>query len=893
VFSQATVVFAGSSASSGSAPANLDEVFEILHRNPMAVQPPPGCVIYEVASTLVNRYGQRIMGQANEYNSSRFVYSMFREVGIADVYHARPIMPGFRHAGVFRFSDGYADILGSVQSTGSVPTPPANPFNITGVPLVAVGTHSNLQVPPGVTGDIVAAILFDNAAVNVGGINTAVANLNADPNINVVGVMAARTGTRGQVRTAPGILNTSPAAIGLPLYFFEKALDRADYFTGMHHEAGNITCTVYAVLPAATDTPDLVIVSIAHIDTVMASSGAGDNAAGVASVVENARRFSNVDRGNIKMIFASVGAEEGSGMGMRGAGWLAEEFWSADEFASRGLTPGADWTGRFQDYKDVVIVFNNDMGAAPPWVTTDAARGYSLIDTISIHPFVPGHPRSGAASHGDEGILNLPSWLKLAHSDQVVKATGVDQYRLHNFGSTDHIQFANRGMLDVSSTALVNGTHHWVEQEYHTAEDTMEINYYFPRNLNTANMMGLGIAKAVYLETSKRANFGTRTGDSDIEVSLLEAERLFRTYQLGVRATFTNTDTNEDFERVFTPENLAFSLPLGSYEVSDVLGLGSGIIDSVTRVVHTFSTALVSSIAEIHIVTFDRNDPNPGVHATRTSIYGTALGTDMPTNPTRGGHMFTGWNTARDGSGTAFTSAIPVTGDITVYAQWRVTPPGSGYGWNPPTTAITPQQPPLADYDTPAVGLFTDVAVTDWFYAAVRAVWENQLFQGTSSTMFTPHGSMTRAMFVQVLANLEGVNLTAYEADSPTFADTSQAAWYFSAVEWAAGQGLVQGVGNDNFAPNAPVTREQMAVMLNNYVVSRNIELPQAVTNPFTDQDNISAWAMEGVSAIQAAGLIVGRSDGRFAPRDTATRAEVATIFARFLETADLSETEQ
>jgi uncharacterized repeat protein (TIGR02543 family) len=214
----------------------------------------------------------------------------------------------------------------------------------------------------------------------------------------------------------------------------------------------------------------------------------------------------------------------------------------------------------------------------------------------------------------------------------------------------------------------------------------------------------------------------------------------------------------------------------------------------------------------------------------------------MPANPTRSGHTFTGWNTARDGSGTAFTDATPVTDDITVYAQWAVirTGGGGGGGWSPPTIPITPDPVPLADED-PSQLPFVDVAATDWFYPFVRAAWEHQVFQGTSHNLFTPQGNMTRAMFVQVLANLEGVDLTGYQAiTSPTFADTLPAAWYFGAVEWAAAEGLVQGVGNDNFAPSAPITREQMATMLNNYVVSRSIVLLQDATDPFTDQDRIS-----------------------------------------------------
>ena len=79
--------------------------------------------------------------------------------------------------------------------------------------------------------------------------------------------------------------------------------------------------------------------------------------------------------------------------------------------------------------------------------------------------------------------------------------------------------------------------------------------------------------------------------------------------------------------------------------------------------------------------------------------------------------------------------------------------------------------------------------------------------------------------------------------------------------------------------------------MINPFLTQK--EVPNGATGIFTDQDNISAWAIDGVTAIQAAGIITGYPDGSFQPQGTATRAEVATIFARFLEVADLPRREQ
>jgi hypothetical protein len=99
--------------------------------------------------------------------------------------------------------------------------------------------------------------------------------------------------------------------------------------------------------------------------------------------------------------------------------------------------------------------------------------------------------------------------------------------------------------------------------------------------------------------------------------------------------------------------------------------------------------------------------------------------------------------------------------------------------------------------------------------------------------------------------------------------------------------GIVSGIGNQEFAPDRAITRQEMAAMLRMFITVMEVELPvldaEEIT-PFVDRDSISAWALHSVEFIQAAGIISGRPGGYFDPQATATRAEVATIFARFLE---------
>jgi len=182
---------------------------------------------------------------------------------------------------------------------------------------------------------------------------------------------------------------------------------------------------------------------------------------------------------------------------------------------------------------------------------------------------------------------------------------------------------------------------------------------------------------------------------------------------------------------------------------------------------------------------------------------------------------------------------------------------------------------------------FEDVPETAWFHPYVQHVWEHGLFIGITPYMFGPHIVMTRAMIAQVLANLHGVDLSAYEGRPATFNDVRDRAWYFAAIEWAADMGIISGDGAGSFAPSSPITREQLAVMIYNYILVSGRTFLASTENAvasFTDYGDISPWALNGVEAMQAMGIIIGYPDGSFAPRDSVTRAQAAAAFTRLIE---------
>ena len=184
-------------------------------------------------------------------------------------------------------------------------------------------------------------------------------------------------------------------------------------------------------------------------------------------------------------------------------------------------------------------------------------------------------------------------------------------------------------------------------------------------------------------------------------------------------------------------------------------------------------------------------------------------------------------------------------------------------------------------YKNPAPA-FTDIhnhwAADNILFAASRG-----LLSGTSDTTFSPNTGMTRGMFVTALGRLAGINPDSYKTGK--FTDVKADAYYAPYVNWAAQNGIVEGVTATTFAPDTNINREQMAVIMANYAKKLGYDLPktlQAVT--FADNAQISSWAKNAVRAMQQAGILAGKNGNKFDPKGTATRAEVATVLRRFVE---------
>ena len=183
---------------------------------------------------------------------------------------------------------------------------------------------------------------------------------------------------------------------------------------------------------------------------------------------------------------------------------------------------------------------------------------------------------------------------------------------------------------------------------------------------------------------------------------------------------------------------------------------------------------------------------------------------------------------------------------------------------------------------------FSDVAADAWYADAVTYVRDNGLMSGTSDTTFTPGGTMTRGMLVTTLYRMAGSPSLENEDLGYPFADVPGDAWYADGVYWARLAGVVGGYSEDQFGPDDPVTREQIAAILWRYAGS-----PAAESGTdFADEGSISAYATQAVDWARANGIVNGVEDNRFLPQSSATRAQVATILRNYLTMEEAGEPE-
>ena len=181
---------------------------------------------------------------------------------------------------------------------------------------------------------------------------------------------------------------------------------------------------------------------------------------------------------------------------------------------------------------------------------------------------------------------------------------------------------------------------------------------------------------------------------------------------------------------------------------------------------------------------------------------------------------------------------------------------------------------------------FTDLDAGAWYHDYTDYVIAHGLMQGTGNNIFAPAGTVNRAQMVMVLWNMSGKPVVNYYM---TYSDVSEDAWCAEAIRWATSEGIAAGYGGGLFGPGDPITREQMASMMYRYEQKYGdggFTGDWMYRLPFADLDQISDWAFEAVAWCNMKGVMSGKADNIFDPKGPAKRSEMAAILTRYCEVA-------
>lgn len=177
---------------------------------------------------------------------------------------------------------------------------------------------------------------------------------------------------------------------------------------------------------------------------------------------------------------------------------------------------------------------------------------------------------------------------------------------------------------------------------------------------------------------------------------------------------------------------------------------------------------------------------------------------------------------------------------------------------------------------------FTDLKPEAWYHEAVDFVLTSGYMTGMGNGLFAPDQKVTRGQLVTILYRM--ASSPEVTGEMP-FTDVAEGQYYYSAVLWAAQNGIATGMGGGSFAPNAPLTREQLVTFLARYAKSLGVDVsPSGSLTDFTDASQVSPYAADAMVWAIGSGLITGMGNNTLAPKGTATRAQAAQVIQRLCD---------
>ena len=187
-------------------------------------------------------------------------------------------------------------------------------------------------------------------------------------------------------------------------------------------------------------------------------------------------------------------------------------------------------------------------------------------------------------------------------------------------------------------------------------------------------------------------------------------------------------------------------------------------------------------------------------------------------------------------------------------------------------------------YATEPPRRYDDVSYDSWYAGAVDYVsWG--LMEGDGEKFF-PERILTRAELAMIIVRFAHINLREFTYEKSPFEDVRVDSWYGKAVSWVKENGLMIGTSSATFKPNDIVTREQLCVTLARLAEYRGNTNSEGSATNFTDSNEISVWAVDGVNYMITRGIFKGTPENKILPQKGITRAETAMVLSRFSKTA-------
>ncbi len=510
---------------------------------------------------------------------------------------------------------------------------------------------------------------------------------------------------------------------------------------------------------------------------------------------------------------------------------------------------------------------------------SDGADKKAKVDTYDITVTLTenGDLNRNFTVSGQKGILTVTKAPLTVKVKDVTREYGAENPALE----AEYIGFKNEETSDVLTGELVLGYDSSIHAQTPIGEyantttasgvDAENYTVTFAQGKVTVTKIGVtasaGAARTGYLTIRfdkpvaglDIANFAVKNGDEDVTITAATASADNKIYTLSGKfltsVTYTVTPNLTGTEAENTHEILSGPVSIRPSSGGSGGSGGGGGGGSVTAKSFTVSFE-TNGGSKIESVSVERNKT-----------------VAEPSAPTKDGFTFAGWYTDK-ALKTAYDFSEKVTKNMTLYAKWTADQTNPGQ----PTDPNQPTNPDGSAWDNP----FTDVTKDDWFYDDVKYVNENGLMNGTKSTIFAPNTPITRAMFVTLLWRAEGKPQTNF---AMTFEDIDTDGYYAEAVRWSASEKIVKGYSETEFAPDDKITREQIATIMFRYAQYKGTAPTGAwaIRMDYADLSEISDWAQEAVMYGKLSGMMQGKDNNMFAPKDHTTRAEAAAILHRFM----------